>query len=256
MKAYYSYWSKGYRKKPDEFYLNMTKLSAYFAKKNYKEIHLITDSESYEDFNKIVKWDSISTDLDILPEKYSHVWSLGKILCFKIAAERNDHFIHIDSDVIIWERLPDFIDKADIFCQSREGHVSEWKSINSLYSLKNKYYISNEIKPYISPNCGIIGGKDLEFIYKYASTALNLVLDKENADFWIKDNLNHFEKAVLAEQYYLAICAEKFNKYITYLLLDGSEEECKHKKYTHLLGAKNDPLTHYKIKEALSKLEM
>jgi len=256
MKAYYSYWAKGYRSKVDQFYLDMNKLSAYFAKKNYGEIHLVTDSASYESFKNIADWTSITKDLDILPEKYSHVWSLGKLLTFKIAAERGHHFIHIDADVIVWEKLPDFIDKADIFCQSREGHVSEWSSINCLYQLKNKYNILNEIKPYISPNCGIIGGKDLDFIKNYADTSIKLVTDPENEWFWGNNYGQHFERAVLAEQYYLAICAERFNKYITYLLLDGSEEECIKKKYTHLLGAKNDPLTAYKIKEALNKLNI
>ena len=147
MKAYYSYWAKGYRSKVDQFYLDMNKLSAHFAKKNYGEIHLITDSESVDSFKDIANWNSISTELDSLPEKYSHVWSLGKLLTFKIAAERGHHFIHIDADVIVWEKLPNFIDKADIFCQSREGHVSEWPSINCLYQLKNKYNI-NIIKEY------------------------------------------------------------------------------------------------------------
>lgn len=256
MKAYYSYWSKGYRSKVDDFYLNMNKLSAHFAKKNYGEIHLVTDSEAVNDLKNIANWNSISTELDSLPEKYSHVWSLGKLLTFKIAAERKHHFIHIDADVIIWEKLPDFIDKADIFCQSREGHVSEWQVINCLYQLKNKYNILNEIKPYISPNCGIIGGKDLDFIKDYASTSIKMVTDSENEWFWANNHGQHFEKAVLAEQYYLAICAERFNKYITYLLLDGSEEECVQKKYTHLLGAKNDPLMKFKIKEALKKISI
>lgn len=254
MKAYYSYWSKGYRDTPDQFFIDMTKLSTYFSKKYYGEIHLVTDSISYDCLKDITKWDSISKDLDILPKEYSHVWSLGKILTYKIACKRKHHFIHIDSDVIIWERLPKFIDQADIFCQSREGHVSEWESVNCLYQLSKKYHINNQIKPYISPNCGIIGGKDLGFIEEYSSTSIDMVLDKKNKWFWGENIGHHFERAVLAEQYYLAICAEKFNKHITYLLLNGSDEECQEKKYTHLLGAKQDPLTHYKIKEALKKI--
>lgn len=254
MKAYYSYWSKGYRNKPDEFYLNMTKLSCHFAKKHYGNIHLVTDSASVDYFRSLTQWDSITTELDLLPVKYSHVWSMGKITAFKIAASRGHHFIHIDSDVILWKKPPEFIENADIFCQSREGHITEWPSTNCLYELKNKYYIDNQIKPYISPNCGIFGGKDLEFIYKYASSSLNLVLDKENEWFWGENIGYHFERAVLAEQYYLAVCAERFNKYITYLLLDGSDKECEEKGYTHLLQAKNDPVTKYKIKLALEKL--
>ena len=256
MKAYYSYWSKGYRSQVDDFYLDLSRLSAFYAKKNYGEIHLVTDSASVESLKNVADWTSISTELDSLPKEYSHVWSLGKILTFKIAAERKHHFIHVDADVILWEKLPDFIDKADIFCQSREGHVSSWESVNCLYNLKNKYNISNEIKPYISPNCGIIGGWDLEFIKDYASTSLKMVTDPENEWFWGSNYGQHFDRAVLAEQYYLSICAEKWNKHITYLLLNGSEEECRQKKYTHLLGAKNDPLTKYKLKEALKKLNI
>ena len=86
MKAYYSYWSKGYISQVDDFYLDMSKLSAFYAKKNYGEIHLVTDSVSVDSLKNIADWTSISTELDSLPKEYSHVWSLGKILTFKIAA--------------------------------------------------------------------------------------------------------------------------------------------------------------------------
>lgn len=253
MKAYFSYWSEGYRT-PNDFILDLTKLSAYFAKKAYGEAHLITDSKSYSVFKNIFNWDSISKDLDVLPVEYKEIWSLGKIKAFEIASQKKEHFVHIDSDVILWEKLPKFIEDADIFCQSREGHVTEWPSVNKIYSLPNKYYIKDKIKPYISPNCGIFGGKDWNFINKYSSTALKLVFDKKNKDFWINEQTHHFEKAVLAEQYYLAICAEIFKKDIVYLLETGSDEECQEKKYTHLLGAKNDPIMPYKIKEAVKKI--
>lgn len=255
MKAYFSYWSAGYRK-PNEFVLDLTKLSAFFAKKAYGEVHFITDSNCYKDFEPIFNWTSISKDLDILPKEYGEIWSLGKIKTFEIASRRKDHFIHIDSDVILWEKLPDFIEKASIFCQSREGHVTEWPIVNELYSLNNKYHIENHIKPYISPNCGIFGGKDYKFIQEYSSTAIKLVLDKKNKRFWRSRVAEHFEKPVLAEQYYLAICADKFKKDITYLLENGSDEECEEKKYTHFLSAKNDPVMPYKIKEALKRLNI
>lgn len=255
MKPYFSYWSPGY-KKIDSQTIDLIKLSTFFAKKHYGQIHLITDSKGYNRLKDVCNWDSISKDLDTLPVDYSEVWSLGKIKTFEIASRRKEQFIHLDFDVILWKKLPKFIEEADIFCQSREGHVTEWDCVNRLYELENRGYIENHIKPYISPNCGIIGGKNFEFINQYSMSALNMVFNKKNEWFWKFYKGYHFEKAVLAEQYYLAICAEYFEKDIVYLLNDGSDKECEQIGYTHLLGAKNDPLTAYKIKEALDKLNI
>lgn len=256
MKVYYSYWSQGYWNDVNDFTLDMFKLSTHFSKKHYNEVHLITDSNGIKHLKNIFDWTSISTELDIIPNGYESVWSLGKLLAYKIAAKKGKPFVHVDSDVILWGKLPGFIEKADVFSQSREGHITEWNSTHEMYNLPDKYYIKNAPKPFISPNCGIFGGNDLDFIYKYANTAYKLVTAKENEYFWKGHVGHHFEKPVLAEQYYLAICAEVLGKDIEYLLEYGTEEECEKYQYTHFLGAKSDPNLKYKLKEALRKLKL
>ena len=67
-----SYWSKGYQGSPSDFVLNLHKLCFYFLKKNFGEVHFITDSESL-DYFKSIPWTSISTDLDGLDTEYKNV---------------------------------------------------------------------------------------------------------------------------------------------------------------------------------------
>lgn len=46
LKPYISYWSGGYKKKPNDSVINLHKLCVFYLKKHFKEVHFITDSES------------------------------------------------------------------------------------------------------------------------------------------------------------------------------------------------------------------
>jgi hypothetical protein len=265
MKPYMSYWSGGYRKIPDKFTINMHKVCAYFLKQNFGEVHLITDSESLS-FFKNIGYTSITTDLDVVPHEYSSVWSISKLYAYKKISQIGDPFIHVDYDVIIWEKLPERILEANLFAQNLEKYFGPKNSTYDFYEVENviKYcpnlhLLSKVPKIDEGINVGILGGKDLDFIEKYVDLSLNWILDPENKQFWLSNFFsNAWNKAVIPEQYYLSICAYYYKKEFEFLFQKywPTPEELSTIKYTHLMGEKRLEETPLKIKKLVEKLNL
>jgi hypothetical protein len=244
MKPYMSYWSHGYQnKKPSEFVINLHKLSSFYLKKNFGEVHLVTDKNGAE-ILKDIKWDSVSIDLENLDQKYSDIWSLGKILAYKIACDRNHSFIHVDYDVVLWEGVEDRIKKADVFAQSEEINAFEFYNTKDIYKYFSNDNFFSKIPKDLNPiNMGIFGGNDLNFIKKYSEDAIDFITNHKYKNFWNTFKFcDHFwHRACVAEQFYLSAKAYSSNKKIEYIFQNGwpSEEEAREKKYTHLMNDKN-----------------
>jgi len=245
-----SYWSGGYRKIPDQFIINLHKLCAFYLKKNFKEVYFITDSESLPYF-KDIKFSSISVDFDDLPKEYGETWSLNKLFAYKKIAQKGDPFFHVDYDVILWQGIEDRLKKADIFAQSREDDSYHWYEVKKFEKNCPNLHLVEKISVVDGINVGIIGGNDIEFLYNYSNSALELILDPMNKDFWL--NYNRFDKswskAVISEQYYLAVCEKYYNKKIEMVFPDGwpSGEQAENKFYTHFMGAKYNQMLKDKI---------
>ena len=245
MKVYMSFWTQEDTLKSYQFF-KILKVALYYAKQHYNEIHLITDYRGEELLKDIFSWSSITTELESLPREYKNVWSLGKIKSYDIIADRGDPFLHLDYDVFLVKELPIDLINADIFCQSIE------RECNIMYKLVefekyciNKFY-EDKFKTNWAPNCGIIGGKDLDFFKKYAELALKSILAKENIEFWGTPYYIHSDiKSCLAEQYYLAVASNIFNKKIKSLFSRSNYNIKIHSKsgYVHLIrDAKNSPM--------------
>lgn len=256
MKSYMSFWSCGYQKQ-ENLLFDFHKISSHFLKKNFGEVHLITDNNGQK-LLKDIKFDSISTDLENLPKNYSSVWSLGKIQTYKIAAQKGDPFLHVDYDVILWEGLLDGFDKSDLIVQSVETNAINFYEIDKfIKNCPDIGILKNLDLPKNAFNCGIFGGHDLEFIYKYSTGALDLILNKENENFFCNYQkfFHQWTKAAIVEQYYLAAYAQFYNKKIdSYILNINNENHVSQKKYTHIWGAKNRPEIINQIKKILNKL--
>jgi hypothetical protein len=248
MIPYLSYWSKGYKKQPSETVLLMHKIAAYFAKKHYGACYLVTDSEGsslFQDcgFTEV----QILKELDSVPSEYSATWSLGKILCFKHLAENNIHFLHLDYDVFLFQKLPYFIQDADIFVQSIEHDATHFYGIDyMLNNCKYKTTLENNISNH-SYNMGIFGGKNSSFIKNYCDFSLDIVFHPLNKDFFIDGGIGHWQRAAIAEQWLLA-CWEQKKQNVVTTLFDRNrmqtnavplEEDCIKYGYTHIWGAKN-----------------
>lgn len=245
MKPYMSYWSGGYRRIPNQYLINLHKLALYYLKKNFGEAYFLTDSTSYPYF-KDLNFYNIEIVFDHLPLEYgSQIWNLSKIYAFKHIAEKGDPFIHIDYDVILWNGIEEKLKKSDVFGQGHEDNSYKWYQVDklkencpNLHLIKKDGYIKDAL------NMGIFGGKNLDFIHKYASSSLEFILDPLNKDFWLNYNGFSFywNKSVIVEQYYIVEAAKYYNQKIDTLLTKWPpcQEEAYDKKYTHLMSGKEN----------------
>ena len=259
MKPYMSYWCGGYRKIPDQFTINMHKICAYFLKQNFGEVHFITDDTSLPYF-KDINFSSVAIEFNDLPKEYGETWSINKLLAYKLIAKKGDPFVHVDYDIILWEGLDDRIKKADVFAQCIEEESYNCYEIEKFKTNCPNLDIIGKVDAKDGINTGIIGGNDLDFLYNYSDSALELILDPKNKNFWLNYGGfgSHWHKAVIAEQYYLAVFSKYYNKKVEMLFPSGwpNNEEAQKKKYTHFMGAKNDESFKHKIQLMVNKLAL
>lgn len=243
MKVYFSYSSRGYQRQPSKDLINIQKLSAYFAKQSYGNIHFLTDSES-ECYFQDVPWTSVETSLDSVSHEYPDVWSLSKLEAYKIIAKKGDPFVHVDYDVILWRPLPEWLFHTGVFAQCPEqtiGHLYETEKF--FLNCPNKHCFDLQAPDY-AYNVGIFGGSDLDFIYSYADSAIKFVVDPANKNFWAKYSgySKYWCKATLAEQHFLASFAAIKNKEVRCLFpYWPTESMAIERNYTHLMAGKSMP---------------
>jgi hypothetical protein len=181
---------------------------------NYN-INIITDNEGF-DWLKHLQVNSITKELEPLNFKYNDVWSISKLHVFNIISNRKKPFIHIDHDFFVLQPFRQEILDADVVVQSIEFNLDILGYATPVFNALciNKYYAENSKLNY-AYNCGIIGGKNYEFFKEYTDSAIKMVNDPANKVYWnLSTNeysIKDMSKAVIAEQYYLACCLDKFN---------------------------------------------
>jgi hypothetical protein len=226
MNIYFSYSTKVHHTSEN---VNLTKKLAKISvenfKKFYKNVYLITDTKGLDVF-KDISFTETYCILDVVPEEYKDVWSIGKLYAIRYIAEKGEQFCHSDFDFIITKELPDKILNANVFTQSIEYDLKTLGYNLNVYEklCKNKY-LAEDLTLKRAFNCGIIGGKDYSFFYEYSNTAIQMVEDIENKDLWLKNHpkFQSWTKAILAEQYYLACALKKCNINPT-LIFDNSTQ--------------------------------
>lgn len=242
MKAYLSYSSKSYKKGIDQNTINLHKICFYHLRRHFKEVNFITDSYSKNFFSDI-PWTNICTELDSLPEEYRLVWSLSKIKAYEIIAKKGEPFIHVDSDVFLWQPLKKVLLESGVFVQCPENIIDHGYEIKKFIKNCPDKSIFHHIQyPMESYNMGIFGGTDLNFILEYSQRAQDFIFSKKNQSFWLEFNEyeNSWSKAVLAEQYFLKGFSVYKDKKIECLFPKWpSEEEAASIGYTHLMLAKS-----------------
>ena len=252
MIAYLSYSSLGYAGAPDEFLVAMHKIAAYCLKKNFGEVHLITDSVSKPHFSSI-PWTSVTTELDQVPPDYPQVWSLSKLYAFREIAKRGHPFIHTDNDVFLWKGIPDRLRNAQVFGQQPENVFDYRYEPQKMFSNCPSKHIFEVSCPPTAINVGIFGGNNVKFIGDYADSAIAFVEDSKNEWFW-KEYSGYWSwwcKATLAEQWFLGAFAMHHRVKVETLFSQWpSKEEAKEACYTHLMARKKHP----DVREAVLKL--
>ncbi len=254
MIPFLSYWGFGYRREPSKYLLDLHKVCVSLCKKHYGKVYLITDERCVQ-FFKGIGFDEIIvlSELSDIPRDYGGTWSLGKLMAYRYLAQQKVHFLHLDYDVFLFKKLPDFIEDAGVFAQNIEKNGFKHYGVAVMKrGVKVEPPISKGCRIPRAYNLGIFGGRDFEFIFQYASSSIDMVLHPENREFWTRagwppDEFKAMQNATTAEQWFLSCCAEKLKKNVTVLFDSVDRQNCpfekdaREKGYTHLWGLKDSP---------------
>ena len=229
MKAVWSFWPKpakeghGSRWPSEKHHFLSWILSVMEASKHYgAETELVTDDEGAATLvdGLGLKFTNVSTALNRLRGSDSSWWALGKIVAYR---QQTRPFVHLDNDVILWSRLPDELENADVLAQNPEffrvGDPGEWYIPEQLERLVagSDGWLPREWRWYRSVFsnfssaicCGIYGGNRLDFIQYCADLALKIVEHPMNAPaFMSTDNISKSRYLMLIEQFLPMACIE------------------------------------------------
>jgi hypothetical protein len=223
MRAVWSFWSKPF----DAYYgriwckplhhLLAWGLSVQTASRYYPETALVTDraGKALLVDQLGLRFSEVSTELEKLRNVEPTWWALGKLVAYSL---QDRPFVHLDSDVFLWKRLPHQLLAAPVFTQHPEGSCAEnadyrpqdieWAFAQESVKLPVEWKWARSNRSHLRvENCGILGGSHVEFLRYYAQTAVDLVLRPENAGAWARLQSKHNHNFIL-EQYFLSACVE------------------------------------------------
>jgi hypothetical protein len=279
MKSVWSFWTKPYLSGRKAYWASEKHhglswiLSLETARRHYPETCLYTDSKGAEILvdQLGLRFSQVSTELDALADEDPEWWALGKLYTYSVQQEP---FIHIDSDVYLWKRLPEYIESADVFAQNPEPfpelgdfcyqpeRVDQAFQTAGGWLPEEWYWYRQNHGTQRGECCGILGGQRTDFIRHYAKQALRLALDPANERAWqpLGDKAGQM---TLVEQYLLAACVEfhrannisVFNAVqIRYLFESLSQAFCREPAtrlgFTHLIAnAKKSPIIASRLDE-------
>lgn len=220
-------------------------LSVEYSKKQFRTVKLMTNKYGKSiliDKYKIA-FTEVSTKLEGLKFP-KELWAYSKIISYSLQQES---FIHIDNDVILWEKLPREIKLAPIAFQHKELFETETgyaPLIKELCKTTVSYFLKSQKVNY-ALNCGIVAVNDLPITKKW----------KELVDEFIS-NGRHVHRArfnYIFEQYFIA-CILKNEGIEAKFLLNEKDSISKPKfKMTHLWGETKKSPDIEKIKARLKK---
>jgi hypothetical protein len=264
MRAVWSFWTKPFRSHHKNVWLTERHhllswvLSVQTAKQHYPETALFTDADGARLLvdHLGLEFTHVSTALTALRAADPAWWVLGKLWTYRAQEQA---FVHLDSDVFLWRRLPPRLERSGVFAQNPETFPptdDSWYRPNQYdQALRCRggwaprewgWYTSRRINTAIC--CGFVGGRAVEFLRYYADRAITMILRARNQAVWthlgspIGDN-------ILLEQYLLAACIEyhrgrqasKFRDVDIEYLFQSSDEAFDETTaarvgYTHLIG--------------------
>ncbi|WP_299710132.1 DUF6734 family protein [uncultured Tenacibaculum sp.] len=193
-----SFWSKPFLKNSNHpnarfkggwldekyFYYSIA-LSCLKFKEHYGEITLYTDEYGKKILGDILDlpYTEIHTTLDELNEFDANLWALPKLHTYSL---QNKPFIHVDTDVFIWEKFPEAKVNGAIFCQNIEDNYPVYQETLDAI-LKIFDFVPTEIinslynnKRILAFNAGVIGGSNTEYYKKLHAKALEMIHKNEH----------------------------------------------------------------------------
>lgn len=153
-------------------------------------------------------FDEVNCVLDEIPFELSRFWVLGKLHAYQ---QHSRPFLHIDSDVFIWKRIPDRLNQASVFSQNPERFSSTSKDYQpaAIIAFLDQFSVTvpEALRWYIDIGgneaycCGIVGGSSTDILNRYATETINLI---EMHASTFAQLPTHLEPNVVLEQYMLS----------------------------------------------------
>ncbi|HEX8276754.1 MAG TPA: DUF6734 family protein [Longimicrobiaceae bacterium] len=219
MRAVWSFWSRPFARHragswgTERNHLLAWVLSTGAARRHYPRTALVTDSAGARMLvdGLGLEFDSVSTSLDALSGHDPSWWALGKLFAHR---EQAEPFVHLDTDVFLWKRLPSRLEGAPVFAQNPEAvHPERFPYRTELLDAAvdgTGGWLPAEWRGYAGPArtaacCGVVGGADVDFIRWYAALAVRMLEHPANraALRGLEDADQHM---VSLEQYLLSAC--------------------------------------------------
>jgi hypothetical protein len=155
----------------------------------------------------------VSTQLNSLRDQDPQWWVLGKLNAYRAQTQA---FVHIDSDVFLWNALPFEVSAAGVFAQNPEPFVfsdDSWfrPAHYDTRARENGGWLPEEWRWYVDRRgaevlcCGVLGGQRADFISHYAEQAIRMMTHPVNQRLWEKMSAR-IRDNVLFEEYLLSAC--------------------------------------------------
>lgn len=228
-------------------------LSVHKSAEHFSKVELVTDSEGWDIIKELnLPFTSVKTILDDIPEEQFGFWALGKIYAYQA---QDEPFIHLDNDAILWDGLPDWAKKSELFVQNTED--KDW--FEGSYRAEVRH--ASKVLEYFPPNwnktseaycTGIFGGTDIEFIKDYCAEALKFINDPRNRRGWFMIS-NKGSYCIIFEQYLLACMADSHSKNVTFFDKFLDKKKLASYGYTHIWGAKKEKNIETLLTKSLGK---
>jgi hypothetical protein len=175
------------------------------------------------------------------------LWALGKIYSYQM---QDEPFLHIDSDIFIWNSFSTSLTDASLITQNIETKSRDYATtFNNLYEIL--HYIPEYLKELKSrefihcSNTGIIGGTNIDFFQVYTKEVFEFI--NKNFDI-LQSNVSNYSTAfinVIFEQIIFNQLSLSKDLPVTYLFPDHDDIpknigyfHAKHqnKDFIHALG--------------------
>ena len=229
-------------------------LSSNVAKKHYDNIHFYTDEQGYEWIKPYL--DQLPfTKIEVCLDQFNYVpdvyWSFVKVAVYTLQKEP---FIHIDNDVFLWDRIPDYLlmDKDFVFQETEPldwGMYSFYHDGLELYS--HAVHKDITIEKY-AVNCGIfacLSNDALNILQEYYDYGKHFILQADlKPNIAVEPESRRWLASVIIEQVYVYSLIVKYNlKWDTLL---NYERNSYRMKYTHTVAHfKRNPIIENKVRE-------
>ncbi len=284
MRIVWSYWSKPAEKSPKigsaspwpdkRVHLLSWILSVRTASKHPGyDTRLVTDDEGKRLLVDVLglQFGKVTTELNELSEYDAAWWALGKIRAYRAM---DVPFVHVDSDVFLWSKLPEELEAAAVLGQNPEhfdvGGNGPYtpEQFETLLLYQNEGWLPKEWLWYraVFPNkhgavcCGIYGGTNLAFIHHCADQAFEILNNPINKEaLKATDDQAKGRYIMLLEQFLPVACMEyhtdykysRFHKiHFSYLFHSIEDAYCRAFRtgFTHLISNSKE---HQRVVERL-----